>query len=907
MSRKSLVSLVGSIILVGLAGAIHVAAAAEPRMDDAVKLFKAEKLVEAEKVLGAILAKSPDQMDARLLMGWSLWGQGRYDEALVRFKSVLREAPAQRRPTTDETISFNIPADVTAINNPDLASARKGLGWTYFKKGWIRLAGAQFTSLNTLSSKWDEPLLGLGFVYLAQGKFNESEAAFREYLAKTPSGTNKPHEGARGLGDLFVAKGEPAKAIPHLLTALKGKPGWLEVQSLLAWSYLQTGDSAKAAEIFSQLKTARPAEAEAGLAWVALKRDRLDEAEAGFGRALVALPGYGRALEGIRELRGKRYKAFDEAWALYYGGKNSEAVAAFERLRKEPGRLPDTMKPLVLNGLGWSRLALGDAEEAEKIFQESLRELPNGAEATAGLGFIGLRRKEWETAEKAFVQANGTIPGLAAANNGFAALRAARFGPHDQAWELFYLGKHEQAIKAFEALLTSPGDLPAATLPFIRGGIGWTQLALGKVDSAEEAFKQIRPASKMEGAEAKAGVGWIALRRNQLEPAQKLFTEALTGAPGYAAALRGFAELRRLRATELDVAWAAYNQGKFGEAVPMFKKVIETAGLPADYVREARRGQAWSLYYGGKLQEAAAEFEQLVKAGEDADVRYGQGLALAGLGQHGTAAPALGRAAALAPGSLDYQAAHGRALLASGDAKGALAAFTAAYRLAPASAEVNRMLGWTYVKLNRPAEAKAAFRYALTLIPGYSDDKPFRELTGSKDYRDLRGDLAWGYVRWQAFEPARKLFEELTKESAADGNAWFGHGYALYKLGKAPEAEASLNRALKAKRQAEHRTVWVVFPESGSYPVLTDVQSILGWVSLVAGKCEQAVERFDASLDRDPDLVSSMVGKAFCLGKKGERTAAREIYLTAQEVYPAYPPVLAGLRATEPKKTAEMR
>ena len=101
--------------------------------------------------------------------------------------------------------------------------------------------------------------------------------------------------------------------------------------------------------------------------------------------------------------------------------------------------------------------------------------------------------------------------------------------------------------------------------------------------------------------------------------------------------------------------------------------------------------------------------------------------------------------------------------------------------------------------------------------------------------------------------------------------------------------------------------MWVVFPDAGSYPILTDAQSVLGWVALVADKCEQAVQRFDASLDRDPDLVASMVGKAFCLGKKGEQTAARELYLTAQEVYPAYPPVLAGLRATEPKKTAEMR
>ena len=88
------------------------------------------------------------------------------------------------------------------------------------------------------------------------------------------------------------------------------------------------------------------------------------------------------------------------------------------------------------------------------------------------------------------------------------------------------------------------------------------------------------------------------------------------------------------------------------------------------------------------------------------------------------------------------------------------------------------------MKLNRPAEAKAAFRYALTLIPGYSDDKPFRELTGSKDYRDLRGDLAWGYVRWQAFEPARQLFEEIAKDDAADGKSWFGHGSALYTHGK---------------------------------------------------------------------------------------------------------------------------
>ncbi len=894
-------------ILVGLTGLLGTLPAAEPKLDDAVKLYEKEKLSEAGKVLDGILKKSPQAMDARLLMGWVLWSQERYDEALVRFKSVLHDSPLYRAPTPDEYSLFNIPFEVTSIENLDLLQARKGLGWTYFKKGWVRLAHDQFKYLNQRFSKWDEPYLGLGFVYLAQGKFGESEGAFIDYLARTDAGTKKPHEGERGLGDLYAAQGLHAKAIPHFERALAAKPGWKDVQSSLAWSYFRAGHTEKAARLFAKLKDSSPIEAEAGLAWVALKEDRLDNAETGFGRALAGLPGYGPALEGSLELRQRRYKAFDDAWALYYAGKYRESAASFDALVKNPRAMPAGMKPFILNGLAWSRLRLKNIDEAEKLFRASLQELPGGAEATAGLGLIAIERKEWEKAEKFLNDASAVLPGLPAIAEGFVALRRARFGDYDQAWTLYNQGKYADAIKAFQALLDKPGNLPASYRPLLMGGIGWSELALGQVDRAENSFKQIRPAGKMDEAETKSGFGWIALRRNKVEQAEKLFAEALTAVPGFGAALRGLAELRQVRAPELDRAWTAYNQGKFVDAAKDFKNAADRPDLTTEYRREAQRGYAWSLHFSGKSREAATEFDSLLKDGEDGDLLYGRGLALFNLGEHAAAAAPLGRAADLLPLSADRHLAHGRALLKSGDAKGALAAFTKAYQIAPASAEVNRNLGWTYVKDNRPAEAKAAFRYALSLIPGYSDDKEFRNLVNTREYKELRSDLAWGYVRWQAFDAARKLFEEIVKEDSGDGDAWFGHGYALYKLGKGSQAEKSLNRAPEARRPAFSRTVWVVFPEAGGYPVLTDPHSILGWIALVSGRCDEALDRFEASLNRDPEMVASMVGRAICAAKGGDVARAREIYLTAQEVYPTYPAVLAGLRATEPKKTVELR
>lgn len=881
-------------------------AAAKPAasFEAALKAYDADSFLEAEHALKSILQKSPNDMQARLLLGWAVWNRGRFDESLAIFKAVLHDAPAKRRATPEEAAAFQLPSELEFmyIDNPDITSARKGLGWTYYKKGWPRAALVQFDLLQQMASKWDEPYLGRGYARLAVGQLEQAKEDFTEYLYLTTTKRNAE----RAFGDLHLAHKQVDKAIPYFERALKLKPRWPEVQSELAWAYAATGRLAEAEKLFNALKASRPIEWQTGMAWIALGQGKLDEAEAALGRALAASPYYGRAVEVSRLLREKRYKDFDSAWALYYQGKSKEAAAAFEALAKQPGALPQSVNFSIQNGLGWSRLALKETEAAEAAFRESLswKAFPKGAAATAGLGWVALQRKDWSAAEKALIEAVTAEPRLVIAHEGFNVLRQARFGTYDGAWALLYTGKAADALKAFEQLAPTR-ELPAPTMPYVRAGVAWAEIELGQLDQAEKAFTELSSQPGDVGAEGKAGLGWIALKRKQPEAARARFLEALKALRGHQAAQRGLAAVRRLEVPELNAAWDAYYAGKFAEAADKFKAAAAAAGLRPEYRIEENRGLAWALLRSGKPADALTAFDTLVKASADADALYGHGLALSLAGRHADAVEPLKRAAALAPLSADIHLAHGWAVLRGGDAKAADEIFLKAYSLAPASAEVNRSTAWARARRNRVAEALPPFRYALLNAPAAVDDADFRTLLRTAEYRGLRRDLAWAYVQWNAFDRARPIFEELAREDTHDGDAQFGLGYTLYKAGKYKDADAALKRATKAKQRPHARTVWVVFPQFGSYPILTDPRSIRGWVAVAAKDFSAAAERFGESLDRDPELVSSLAGLGVALQKAGDRNGAREAYLRASEIYPTYPVVTAGLRETQAPATAQ--
>lgn len=884
------------LMTVGVLLAAAPSSAAPSPLAAALKHYEADEFSKAEELIAPVVRKSPDDIRARLLLGWSIWGQGRYDEALVIFKAVLHEAPAHRVPTAEEYDAFDLPRSVAYIENPDLLQARKGLGWSYYKKGWPRAALEQFQLMGAKASTWDEPYLGRGYARLALGDLKGAREDFTQHVKLASDKKN----GERALGDLSIAEKKPDGAAQHYERALKLKPKWPDVQVELAWTYVALDRLADAEKLFDALQASRPLEREVGRARIALGRRRYDDAEAALARILSAQPGHARALEVAGLLRQERYRDLDRAWSLYGEGKLAEAATAFESVLSERGGLPPASRVVALNGLGWTRLGLKDFGAAQRAFEESLRTTPDGAEATAGLGWVALNRKDWPVAEKAFTEAAAAAPQLASAQRGLIALREARFGTYDKAWSLYYGGKVPDALAAFERLSVAPGDLPSEMQPFLSAGAAWARLELGQLEDAERAFATLAKATGAAGAEGRAGLGWVALKRKQFDQARSQLADVLKVVPGHQAAQRGLAQLRRIEVPELDGAWTSYNRGKFQDAADSFRRIAEKPDAAVPYGAEATRGLAWALLRGGKFLEALPWFQKLVVTAADADSFHGRGLALSSAGRHAEAQAALKQALALAPTSIEIQLALGWAALRGGDPKAAEDIFLGVSKLAPASAAVNRALGWARARQNRPADALPALRFALAEAPAATDDADLRKLLEGSDYASLKRDLAWGYVRWHGFEQARALFEDLVRLDKHDGDALFGLGYVFYKLGKYKEADQQLERAVSAKRRPVARTAWVLFPGIGAYPILTDASSIRGWAALASNDAAKARQHFQASLERNPDLVSSLAGLALALQRSGDRAAARDAYVRAGEIYPTYPVVVAGLRETDP-------
>jgi choline-sulfatase len=205
----------------------------------------------------------------------------------------------------------------------------------------LRLAGHLQEATEVLertireNPKFAQPWLSLAAVFVQEKKIDEATAAFRKVLEIDPDHT----EALRGLGDLALVQGDVAAAATHYERVRELDPSDAGVLSKLGVVRMRTGHPDEAIALFRKAVDGNPKDAE----------------------ALLYLAG-----------------------ALASTGRPAEAIPYFERaLSAAP---PTTM---ALNGLGLTRLALGDRVGAAKAFRESLRldpKQPNVASTLAGLG-----------------------------------------------------------------------------------------------------------------------------------------------------------------------------------------------------------------------------------------------------------------------------------------------------------------------------------------------------------------------------------------------------------------------------------------------------------------------------------------------------------------------------------------
>ena len=305
----------------------------------------------------------------------------------------------------------------------------------------------------------------------------------------------------------------------------------------------------------------------------------------------------------------------------------------------------------------------------------------------------------------------------------------------------------------------------------------------------------------------------------------------------------------------------------------------------------------------------------------------------------------LQRAAALAPDSVRYEVAVGRALLQVGRTREALQAFSTAVNLDPSSVEAHIGLGISRAKLEKYVEAATALEKALEFDPVHPDVRlqlasVYRHLSRSRDAEEQRAAhrriephvAEIEHLRTLA-QPGRnpsahfnlaRLYARLGHDAGAvrrlraglslqpdNARAWQNLGNAHIRLGRPSEAISAYRQALNLK--PDYGLAWYNLGTAyatGGYIDLSreaygralelsensaDVFIALGNLELQQGDARTAAERYEQALAQDPNLPSAQRGLVLAYRQAGDSAAAAQaIAKFRSKTFPPSTPAMNG-------------
>jgi tetratricopeptide (TPR) repeat protein len=297
-------------------------------------------------------------------------------------------------------------------------------------------------------------------------------------------------------------------------------------------------------------------------------------------------------------------------------------------------------------------------------------------------------------------------------------------------------------------------------------------------------------------------------RRGALEEAAAEYRALLALAPDYAEAQANFgAVLSRLeRHAEAVAAYEAalrlkpsltpvylnlgiahYRAGQFARAADVLERFLAAAPGHA----QARQLRGVALVELGRDQEAVAELEPtLAAAPDDLTVLYSLGTAYLRL-RRADVSPVIQRLKTLPGGEPLALTLEGQAHLERFEFELAAASLEAASRLAPDLPRLSGLLGLSYLKLGRRAEAVACFERELSRAP-----EDFAALYYLASLHEAMGDLG----------AARRRVESALKAEPRSAAAHALRGKILLRQGRAAEALKAAEAALAEEPEnADHR------------------------------------------------------------------------------------------------------
>lgn len=486
--------------------------------------------------------------------------------------------------------------------SPNNISTHLRLGEIYDSTGDSKTAIISYENAVKIDASQPSPYLAMAKI---QARIGETEQA-RTNFDKAISLNSLMVEAYRERGKLHLKLGQLDDAKSDFLEATRIDPSAEEGFHSLAIVLGKSNDNAAAAENFEKALSIEPTFglAHFGLARLALKQDRFEDAITSYSEALKTLPDRLDILNerGVAYYRsGQRDKALEDWNAVLARQKDypstlinkaidiistdGDVDAAFQLIdgidanRVPAGSLDNTRAMITIKK--------DDAKTAGPILEDVIRTLPDRREPLVNAAIVDLIGNTPDKAKQKLDKAKG-LP-----------------------------GQYDQAITRYQAyiallnrqpdeVISLFGELPADKMTAIdKQGIGWAQLTKKDYNAAIQTFSDLLASSPNDYLLLN-NLAFAYFQKGQFPEAVTALKKALTAKPDH-------------KQLSLNLASVYYAQGQFNESI----KIVQGLGASADTPGSDRhlanlyfdRGVA--LAQQRKYSQALSEFQKAAEIIKD--------------------------------------------------------------------------------------------------------------------------------------------------------------------------------------------------------------------------------------------------------------------------------------------------
>ena len=249
----------------------------------AITLAAAGRLQESNVLLESILAKAPELLEVRNLLGMNQQKLGNHEQAVAAFREILAKEPA------NALAHFNLAISHTRLKQVD--SAVRELEATMVS------ASAAGRALEQVTIPAREMLARL---FIEKKEYAQARAQY-EQLLLADSGNYEAHY---NLAWLDARENRLEEGIFHLRAALQAKPNSAEARNALGGLYLRSGDRQRARAEFEETIRLNPQSPWGyyNLGLVFLRNGMKEDAAAQLRKALGVEPDFSPAREALGRL-----------------------------------------------------------------------------------------------------------------------------------------------------------------------------------------------------------------------------------------------------------------------------------------------------------------------------------------------------------------------------------------------------------------------------------------------------------------------------------------------------------------------------------------------------------------------------------------------------------------------------